>query len=113
MSEFSIIALLTPLFSLLMILRAISLFRKRKQTGRELILWIVIWVGIGLVAFYPAVLDFLPPIVGMKSGLNFLIFFGFVILFYGVFRLFVKVEELEEKIVKMNREEALKDKEKR
>jgi len=107
MNEFSIIALLTPLFSLVMILRAVSLFRQRKQTWRELLVWVIVWSGIGLVAFYPEVLDSLPPIVGIKSGVNFLVFFAFVVLFYGFMRLFTKVEDLERKLVKMNRNVAL------
>jgi len=107
MEQISLVALLTPIFSLLMIVRAVTLFSKRKQTWRELLLWIVLWAGIGFVAFYPAVLDYLPPMIGIKSGVNVLIFFGFVLLFYAFFRLFIKVEELEEKIVKMNRERAI------
>lgn len=107
MENFSLVALLTPLFSLLMIIRSLSLYWKKKQTWRELIVWVLLWLGIGLVAFYPAVLDVLPPVVGIKSGVNVLVFFGFVVLFYGLFRLFIKVEDLEEKIVKMNRHRAL------
>lgn len=107
MEQFSLVALLTPLFSLLMIFRALSLFQKRKQTWRELVLWLIVWLGIGLVAFYPQILDVLPPIIGVKSGVNVLIFFGFVVLFYGFFRLFAKVEELEEKLVKVVRARAL------
>ena len=107
MDNLSLVSLLTPLFSLLMIARACSLYWKRKQSWRELLLWIVLWSGVGLIAVYPAILDLLPPVVGIKSGINVLIFFGFVVLFYAVFRLLVKVEELEEKIVKMNRKKAL------
>ncbi|MGE3278683.1 MAG: DUF2304 domain-containing protein [Candidatus Altimarinota bacterium] len=113
MEHFSFVALLTPLFSLFMVLRALVLFSKRKQTWRELLWWIVLWSGIGLVAVYPGVLDHLPPFIGIKSGVNVLIFFGFILLFYGFFRLFIKVEELEEKIVKMNREGAIGENEKR
>ncbi len=107
MEQFSLIALLTPLFSLLMIFRAFALFRRRKQTWREFLLWVLVWAGIGVVAFYPQILDVLPPIVGVKSGVNVLIFFGFVVLFYGFFRLFAKVEELEEKMVKLVRGRAI------
>lgn len=108
MENFSLIALLTPFFSLLMILRAIALYRKQKQSWRELLLWIIVWFGIGFIAFKPDVLDLLPPWLGVKSGVNVLIFFGFVVLFYGFFRLFTKVEELEMKIVEMNREGAMR-----
>lgn len=108
MAEFSLIALLTPIFCLLMIFRAFSLFRKKKQTWREFFLWIFLWSGIALVAFWPELLDRLPPSIGIKSGVNVLIFFGFVVLFYGFFRLFTKVEDLERKFVDLNREMALR-----
>jgi len=107
MDSLSLVSLLTPLFSTVMIARAASLYWKRQQTWRELVVWVLVWTGIGLVAFYPALLDILPPIVGIKSGVNVLIFFGFILLFYGFFRIVVKVEELEKKIVMMNRERAL------
>jgi hypothetical protein len=109
MFEFSIIALLTPLFSLLMIFRSFSLFRKRKQSWREFLLWVVLWSGIGVIAYWPELLDYLPPYIGIKSGVNVLIFFGFVVLFYGFFRLFLKVEDLERKFVELNRGIALKE----
>ncbi len=109
MFEFSLIALLTPLFSVLMILRSFSLFQKRKQSWREFFLWVLIWSGIGIIAFWPELLDYLPPYIGVKSGVNVLIFFGFVMLFYGFFRLFAKVEDLERKFVNLNREIALKE----
>lgn len=107
MTEFSLVALLTPIFSALMILRSFALFHKKKQSWREFVLWITIWSGIGVVAFWPELLDLLPPVIGIKSGVNVLIFFGFVMLFYGFFRLFIKVEELERKLVELNRKSAL------
>ena len=91
----------------MMIIRALTLYEKHRQTWRELLLWIVVWMGIGLVALKPDLLDYLPPYVGIKSGVNVLIFFGFVVLFYGFFRLFTKVEQLEQKFVELNREVAL------
>lgn len=106
-SSLSLVGLLTPLFSLLMIFRSVSLFQRKKQSWRELLVWIVVWGGIAFIALFPEILDRLPPVVGIKSGVNVLVFFGFVVLFYGFFRLFTKVEELEKTIVKMNRERAL------
>lgn len=109
MNEFSLIAFLTPLFSMVMIGHALSLFQKGRQTWRELLLWLIIWMGIGMIALWPDVLDYLPPYVGIKSGVNILIFFGFVVLFYGFFRLFTKVEQLERKFVELNQELAEKN----
>lgn len=107
MDGISFISLLTPLLGIFMIFRSVSLFRRGKQTWRELLVWIIVWGGIGFVGYNPAILDVLPPYVGIKSGVNALIFFGFVVLFYGVFRLVVKVEELEKKMVEMVRDRSL------
>lgn len=92
-----------------MILRSVSLFRRGKQTWREVLLWVVVWGGIGFVGVFPEVIDMVPPYIGIKSGVNVLVFFGFVVLFYGVFRLVVKMEALERKIVEMSRARALKE----
>lgn len=109
MLEFSLISLLTPIFSLLMIMRAVALWKTGRQSWRELFLWILVWGGIAGISIRPDLLDLLPPYVGVKSGVNLLIFFGFIVLFYGFFRLFSKVEDLERKLVEMNRRQALKE----
>jgi len=109
MPQFSFIGLLTPIFALVMIMRAFALFRRGKQSWRELLLWIVVWGGIAGISLWPHMLDALPEVVGIKSGVNLLIFFGFLLLFYGFFRLFAKVEDLERKLVELNRRGALKD----
>lgn len=106
-SSFSLVQLLTPLFCLVMVLRAVSRFRRREQTIRELLVWLVVWVGIASVSVYPSVSDVMPAFIGIKSGVNVLIYFGMVVLFYGLFRLVVKVEELEYRISEMNRKIAL------
>ena len=102
------VQLLTPLFCLVMLFRALSRFRRREQTVRELLVWFVVWIGIASVSVYPPVLDVMPAFIGIKSGVNVLIYFGMVVLFYGLFRLVVKVEELEYRISEMNRKMALR-----
>jgi hypothetical protein len=108
-SHFSLVQLLTPLFCLVMIFRAVSRFARREQSFRELVVWIVVWGGIAFVSAVPSVLDSIPAIVGVQSGVNALIFFGLLVLFYAVFRLVIAVETLEERISEMNRKVALRD----
>jgi small membrane protein len=105
----TLVQFLTPLFAFLMILKALSRFKKRQQTLREFIVWLVVWIGIGAVGIYPPLIDVFPAWVGFKSGVNLMVFFGMIVLFYAVFSLVMKVEELEKKIVDLNREQALKD----
>ena len=109
MVSLSLIALLIPSFCLIMVLYSFSLFGRGKLSWRELSVWLIMWIGISLVSLRPDLLDQLPEFIGIKSGVNALIFFGFIVLFYGLFRLFTKVEDLESKVVELNRRLALKD----
>ena len=107
-NNFSVYQLLVPLLSLLMVTKAVSRFLRHEQTGRELFVWLILWIGISLVALFPAntVLLF-AQITGVKSGVNALIFFGLVLLAYGFLQLFIMLENNEKKLTDLVRKIAL------
>jgi hypothetical protein len=106
---FSLYQLLVPLFSLLMIAKAISRFLRQEQTGRELFAWLLIWTGISVIALFPSSTVILfAQITGVKSGVNALIFFGLVLLAYGFLQLFIMLENNEKKLTDLVRKIALK-----
>ncbi len=107
MSHWSLVALLTPLWCVLMLFRAFSYARVGRLRFRSAFLWTVLWVGIGVVALWPSVLDRVPEIVGIKSGVNALIFFAFVLLFSAFFHVMARVDDLESRLVESVREQAL------
>ncbi|MBI4836199.1 MAG: DUF2304 domain-containing protein [Candidatus Abawacabacteria bacterium] len=107
--EFSLINLIAPLFALIMIANGISYFRRDQRTWRELLTWTFIWGGFGFLGAWPGSVDRLSGFLGIKSGLNVLIFSAIVILFYIVFQLITAYENLEMRLTKVIREQALKD----
>jgi hypothetical protein len=92
-----------------MIAKAVSRFLRREQTGRELIVWLLLWSGISFIALFPnnTVLLF-AQLTGVKSGVNALIFFGLVLLAYGFLQLFIMLENNERKMTDLVRKIALK-----
>ena len=98
-----------PLASLVAILYAWSLVGRQKKTLWEALLWTVFWVGITTIALFPDSLKLLTRITGIKERENAVLVTGIGILFFIVFRLIVRMEELEQRQTKLVREVALKD----
>lgn len=100
--------IIVPLFALIMIAKAYSHFRRGEKSLREFVTWIFIWGSIGYIGFYPDIVSKLSGFLGIKSGLNVIIFFSLVILFYIVFKLIIALEQTEMRITRLVRGMALK-----
>jgi len=106
---FSLYQLIVPLFVALMIMKAISRFRRHQQSWRELVTWVLVWGAIGFLALFPELSDRFASVIGIKSGANAIITAALVILFYIVFKLLVVSENLEGKLTKLSRFLALRE----
>ncbi|PIZ74213.1 hypothetical protein COY07_00995 [Candidatus Peregrinibacteria bacterium CG_4_10_14_0_2_um_filter_43_11] len=106
-NQFSPYQIIVPFLALIMIMKAVSRFRRSEQTWRELITWVLVWGAVGFFALFPEISDKFANFVGIKSGANAIITAALVILFYVVFKILVMTENLEGKITKLNRSMAL------
>ena len=110
MQNFSLYQLLVPTFSALMILRALSTLGRGGKTPREFIAILVVWTTLSLIAIFPHIfVDKIAAFLGIRSGINALFFFGFVVLFYLAFRLFISSEEQQEQLTEIVRQQALQE----
>lgn len=75
--------------------------------------WSLLWVGVGTFVWWPSVSDFFAHTVGIGRGVDALVYFSIVALFYGVFRLYVKLEFIEHEITNLVRQLALTEHERR
>lgn len=76
-----------------------------------MMLWSVLWLGVGAFVWWPKVTDFVAHKIGIGRGADALVYFSIVGLFYGVFRLYVKMEYLEHQITSLTRMLAIRRKE--
>lgn len=100
--------IIVPIFSLIMILYACSLFKRGKKTIKELIVWVLFWGMIGYVAFYPEVTNIVAQITGIQNNINAVVFVAFGILFFVVFKLVVIMESQDQRVTQLVRKEALR-----
>jgi small membrane protein len=75
-----------------------------------LILWNVLWVGIGFFVWWPKVSDLIAHNVGIGRGVDALVYVSIVALFYGIFRIYIKLEFIEREITSLVRNLAFRDK---
>ena len=100
--------IIAPLTSLLAILYAWNLTLRRKKSLWEAILWTIFWGSIGLIAFFPNSLSYLSAVTGIESQTNAVLVTFLGILFFIVFYLVIRLEELEQRLTRVVREVALR-----
>ncbi|MCF7794822.1 DUF2304 domain-containing protein [Patescibacteria group bacterium] len=95
---------------LIFIFRLTLLKKKGKVQNNEYIFWMIFWSLAALAMLFLKQLDTLLIDLGFSgSGINFLLYLAILFLFYLIFRLRLKILNLDTKITKLLREIALKD----
>lgn len=89
--------------------RTLRQFRSRQIALREFFFWFLFWLGVGVVAVYPGVASRLASIVGVGRGVDLFIYAALLALFYIVFRIFVRLERIEQNISKITTAIALRE----
>lgn len=103
----SIIQMLISAFALFAITRTILQFKKGAVTRKWLLFWILFWFAAGTVAALPQTTDVVARFVGVGRGADVVIYFSLVVIFYLIFRLYVKIEQVEVEITRLVRDRSL------
>ena len=99
----SIIQILIIVFALFAVTRTVLQFKKGAVSRHWLLFWMLFWVGAGTVAALPQTADTLARIVGVGRGADVVIYLSLIVIFYLIFRLYVKIEQVESEITRLVR----------
>ena len=100
-------SLLFPIIAVLAILWLVIRVRNGKNTIATLIIWIILWVFLILFALVPEISSFFANLFGISRGLDFVVILVFAVMAYVIFKLYYKVDKLENDVNKMVKEVAL------
>lgn len=108
------IQLITIVIVLILLGRIIAQFKRKQITLKEALLWSLVWFGVSLVVLYPKLTDQLASYIGLQSakGIDLVVYLAVGLVFYLVFRIFVRIERIEHDITKVVRQVALKEEDK-
>ncbi len=109
MNDITPYQIVVPLFSLLMVTYAWNLVMRQKKSVWEGLLWTFFWCGIGFIALIPSSLQYLSTLTGIQNNTSAATFTAIVILFFVLFYVIVRLEEIEQRLTKIIRSHALRD----
>ena len=105
----NLIQILAIIFVIFAISRAILKFRRRDIKVTEFFMWLVFWLAVGVAFITPASLTKIANLLGIGRGADLVLYVAVVVVFYLMFRIFVRLEKMERDITKVVRKNTLKD----
>lgn len=105
-----LIQIFAIVFSLFAWSRAVLRYKDRKISTNEFIFWSIIWMGVIIVAFIPGIAGFLSESIGTKRPIDVIVYSSIILLFYLIFRIYVKLDQINTDITKIVRELSLRKK---
>jgi hypothetical protein len=94
-------------FAIFAISRAVLRFKDRKISALSLGLWCAIWIAAIVVVIVPSTSFFFANLLGIQRGADFVVYVSIVVLFYLLFRLYVKIDSTEQNVTRLVREIAI------
>lgn len=100
-------SIIFPIISILAILWFFYRYLKQKQSLMTVILWTVLWLFVIVFSIFPNASERFARLFGITRGLDFIIIVVFVVLFYIGFRLYNRLDILQDELNKVVKEVAL------
>lgn len=96
------------IFSLFALSRVYLRFRERKLSSFAFVFWMAVWITGLVFLFFPDFLSGFAKFVGIGRGVDVLLYTSIVVIFYLIFRVYVKLDDIEKQITALTRIIALK-----
>ncbi len=77
-------------------------FKDKSINIASLSLWILIWLTVLLLVFDPKISDIAASLLGINGGVNAMFFIAIILLFYLVFRLYVKMDTIDKHLTDLS-----------
>ncbi len=104
----TILQVLGIIFALFALSRVLLRYKDKSIKAIEFFFWSIIWMGVILLALFPGLFTALSKFIGIGRGVDILLYFGMIILFYLIFRLYVKIESQKKELTLLVRELAVR-----
>jgi small membrane protein len=93
---------------LVIITKAIIRLYRKEITVWLFLLWLVVWLGVGIIDVFPNTITYIALFVGVGRGVDLVIYIALLTLLYVVFKYSIRLQVLERKISSLVRKLAIK-----
>ena len=84
-------------------------FKKNTLSLRRYLVWVGFWLVVIFVVFHPAFSDAVAVFLGVSRGTDAAFFIAILLIFYVIFKLLMRIENLEQNLTKIVREIAFRN----
>lgn len=102
-----VLQILAGAFALFALTRVILRAKERKMAWGEMLFWIVVWLMMIVLVVLPEASTYFAGFLGIGRGVDLVLYVAVILIFYLLFRLYVKFEQLEQGVTVAVREIAL------
>ena len=95
------------LFALFAMSRAFLRFKDTKLSLGEFCFWMLIWVVVVIGVLQPSIVTPLSSFLGIGRGVDLVVYISVVLLFYLLFRVYVRITSMERSITQLVRSQAI------
>ena len=93
--------ILTVIFIIFAASRAYLRFKGKSLSLSSLIFWIVLWLATLVFVFDPQISDAIAKLFGLQRGTDTIFFLAIILLFYLIFRLYIKLDTIDKDLTKL------------
>jgi len=109
----SIIQIVMIIFALFAWSRAFVRLRDKDVGLGEFAFWSIIWVAVIVFALDPGILGGVSSIVGIGRAVDLAVYVSIIVLFYLLFRMYVRMDKQNQELTTLVREIAIKNRKKK
>ena len=88
---------------------AVLWFRQRKIGAIALLLWLFLWTGFAVVVLFPETAVVLAHLLGISRGVDLALYLSVMLIFFLLFRIYVRLEQVDRQITQIVRAVALRE----
>jgi len=105
-----LIQILLILFFIFALVKVSVRYKKGELKIGVFIGWTLFWIIAGIVAIIPNSTSYFAGLVGVGRGADLVVYLSLALIFFMIFRLYIRIENQEKNITKIVRKDALSDK---
>ena len=102
-----LLEILVTIFVFFAISRSILRVRAGSESLKEFFLWLVVWTGALVIVWFPGITAIPAYLLNVKRGIDVVIYVSIIALFYSIYRIYSKIENIEHEITLLTRSVAI------
>jgi len=105
--QISVIQIAIIVFAIFALSRVFINYRGSKSSFFEFVFWTLVWIGIIVFALIPQFSDLISKNLGIAKGVDLLAYTSIVLLFYLIYRMYIRIDAMGRQMTSLVRTLAL------